>query len=94
MGTMIMLEVLLFVVLSGFFPPTLLVVGTLVRNSIFSISSLSRIIKFTLTEFTTQSLYCPQIIHITIFKPATAIIHLVSDFVLFFDWVCRRGISR
>jgi hypothetical protein len=35
---------------------------------------LSRIIKFTLTGFTTQSLYYPRIIHITTVKIAAAII--------------------
>jgi len=55
---------------------------------------LSRTIRFTLTGFTTQSLYYPQIIHITASKIIMAIIHLHVSFFLILSWVCQGDICK
>jgi hypothetical protein len=50
---------------------------------------LSRIITFTLTGFTAQSLYYPQIIHIATITITAAIIHcrVCFFFFFFFEWI-------
>jgi hypothetical protein len=69
----------------------LFVVSTLVTDGTFYTSP-SQMIKFTLTGFSTQSLYYAQIIHTTTVKITATIICRAVSFYFFLDWVCHHGV--
>ena len=71
----------------------LFVDSLLVRGNRFSTSP-SQMIKFTLTDFTTRSLYDAQIIYITTVMITAAIICHCAVFIVFLDCLHLHGICR
>jgi hypothetical protein len=66
-------------------------VWKLIFHTVAVTDVLSRIIKFAVTGFPTQSLYCPQVIHIINVKLLLHLFIFLLGF-LFRDWVCRCGV--